>query len=64
MATLAEDSALQANREWLRKSAVADERAFDPARTPVHTHDDLVAELHGATGGLAVAAAALDHEDQ
>ena len=63
VATLAEAAAAERQREWLRKTAVADERGFDPSATPAHTHDDIITDLQSAVGGLAASAALFDTQD-
>ena len=61
--TLAEAAIADEQRRWLRDAAVADERSFDPAATPRHTHDELVGEFQRDIDTLTARAGVYDAQD-
>ena len=60
---LAEAAAAREQANWLRDAATADERSFDPAATPRHTHDELVGEFETEADALSRSAAQADAYD-
>ena len=63
MRPLAEAAAAREQANWLRDAATADERSFDPAATPRHTHDELVGEFETEADALSRSAAQADAYD-